>query len=151
MNLEIELVPETAWGSNLRNKVPKTEWDKIRKQAYQDYNHKCGICRTTNVKLNCHELWDYDDKNHIQKLKGFIALCDNCHNIKHFGFVNVQVSKGIWPKNMLNDLAKHFIKVNNVGLKEFKSHIKECYDKWEKRSKYEWKTDLAKWSNLISK
>lgn len=151
MKLKIELVPETAWYSNLRNKIPKNEWDKIRKQVYSNANYKCEICANANIRLNCHEIWEYDDERYIQKLKGFIALCDNCHNIKHMGFVNVQISKGIWPKEKLNDLAKHFMEVNNVNLNEFNQHVDNAFNVWKERSKYKWKTDLSKWSYLISK
>ncbi len=72
MKLEIDLVPSTAWYSNLRKKVSQKDWDKIRKQSYADANHKCVIC-DADSRLNCHENWEYNDKNHIQKLKGFIV------------------------------------------------------------------------------
>lgn len=142
MKLYIELVPETCFYENLRKVLPKKEWDKIRKEVYAKANHKCKICGVSG-KLNCHEFWEYDDTNAIQYLKGFQALCDNCHNIKHIGFVNVQISKGIWPKEVLDDLAKHFMKVNNVGIDKFNQHVKEAFDVWQERSKKKWKTDLG--------
>lgn len=141
MKLYIELVPETCWYENLRKVLPKKEWDKIRKDVYAKANHKCEICGVSS-KLNCHEIWEYNDTNAIQHLKGFQALCDNCHNIKHIGFVNVQISKGIWPKKVLDDLSKHFMKVNNVSLDEFNQHVKKAFDVWRERSKKKWKTDL---------
>ena len=39
MKLEIDLVPSTAWYSNLRKKVSQKDWDRIRKQSYADANH----------------------------------------------------------------------------------------------------------------
>ena len=148
MKLEIELVPETVWYSNLRKLASKKEWDEIRKEVYVKANHKCEICGASG-KLNCHEIWEYDDKNNIQHLKGFQALCDNCHNIKHIGFVNVQISKGMWPKKVLEDLAKHFMKVNNVSPNEFDHHIKEAFDIWRERSKKEWKTDFGEFDKKL--
>ena len=62
MKLEIDLVPSTAWYSNLRKKVSQKDWDRIRKQSYADANHKCTICGAEG-RLNCHEIWKYDDKN----------------------------------------------------------------------------------------
>ena len=41
IKLEIELVPRTAWYSNLRNKIPNEEWDKIIKKCYADAVHIC--------------------------------------------------------------------------------------------------------------
>lgn len=66
----------------LRKKISKTEWGKIRKQGYADANHKCAICGADG-KLNCYEIWEYNDETYIQKLKGFIALCNDCHMIEH--------------------------------------------------------------------
>ena len=110
MKLEIDLVPSTAWYSNLRTKIPRKEWDKIRKQSYSDSNHVCAIC-SVKSKLNCHEIWEYDDKKHIQTLKGFIALCDDCHMIKHIGFAGIQSSKGLLD---FSKLVEHFKKVNDT-------------------------------------
>ncbi|MDF1534223.1 MAG: hypothetical protein P1P69_06945 [Methanosarcinaceae archaeon] len=61
MRLEIDLVPSTAWYSNLRTNISKNKWDKIRKQSYADANHKCAICGADG-RLNCHEIWEYDGK-----------------------------------------------------------------------------------------
>lgn len=146
MKLNIEIVPETSWYNNLRKVLPKNEWDKIRKDAYAKANHMCEICGAKS-KLNCHEIWEYDDKNNIQHLKGFQALCDNCHNIKHIGFVNVQIRKGIWPEKVLDDLAKHFMKVNNCNMTVFKQHVEEAFNIWQERSKKNWKIDLGNYSN----
>ena len=141
MKLKIDLVPSTAWYSNLRTKIPKEEWDKIRKQSYADANHKCAICGT-KAELNCHEIWDYDDKKHIQKLKGFIALCDNCHFIKHLGLSGILNI----DRNML---IEHFMRVNRVNRKTFDKHYEEAFRIHRERSEHEWKTDFGQWSSLI--
>ena len=146
MKLEIDLVPSTAWYSNLRTKISKTEWDKIRKQSYADTNHKCAICGADS-KLNCHEIWQYDDKRYIQKLKGFIALCNDCHMIKHIGFAGIQASNGLLD---MNKLIEHFMKVNQVDKNVFDKHHKTSFEVWTERSKHKWNTDLAQWSNLVS-
>jgi predicted restriction endonuclease len=74
LKLTIELVPKTSWYSNLRNVIRPAKWDKLRKSVYAEYEHKCGICGATGGRLNCHEIWEYIDTNHEQKLIGFIAL-----------------------------------------------------------------------------
>lgn len=146
MKLKIDLVPSTAWYSNLRKKVPSKEWDKIRKQSYADANHECEICGAEG-RLNCHEIWEYDDKKYIQKLKGFISLCNDCHMIKHIGFAGIQASKGFLD---MDKLIEHFMKVNNVDKKTFEDHKEKSFEIWRERSKEEWTTDLAQWSNLVS-
>lgn len=142
LKLVIELVPSTCWYSNLRKEVTQTEWDKIRKEAYAKAGYHCEICGAEG-KLNCHEIWGYNDKTSMQKLKGFQALCDNCHNIKHMGFVNVQINKGKWPESRREELAQHFMKVNQVPREEFDEHVTKAFEEWGQRSQKEWKTDLG--------
>lgn len=145
LKLEIELVPQTAWYSNLRKKISKPEWDKIRKQAYKDSGNKCAICGAEG-RLNCHEVWSYDDKKQIQILKGFVALCSDCHWIKHIGLAGIQASKGLLD---MDKLINHFMKVNGVDKKTFDAHRENSFVMWRVRSQHEWKTDLSKWAGLI--
>jgi hypothetical protein len=146
LKLEIELVPETAWYSNLRKMILPKEWDKIRKQSYLDAGNKCAICKADG-QLNCHEIWEYDDKHHVQKLIGFIALCNNCHMIKHIGFAGIQASKGLLD---MDNLIEHFMRVNGVDKKTFEEHRRKAFEIWRERSKHKWKTDLGRWAKLVS-
>ncbi|MFH1332973.1 MAG: HNH endonuclease [archaeon] len=158
MKLEMELIPETVWFSNLRTRIPTSEWDKIRKQSYANANYRCQICGSNGKNqihttrgslkgtLNCHEVWEYDNKNCIQKLKGFIALCGDCHLVKHFGLTQMKVKE--WDID-INKVIKHFLKVNKVDRKAFDKHFKKTMDTWNKRSEHEWTTDLAEYKNLV--
>src|SRR6266567_619210 len=85
LRLIIELVPSTCWFNNLRTRIPRGAWDKLRKKVYAEYNHRCALCQAENVRLNCHEIWQYDDTLYIQQLEGFMALCEMCHHCKHMG------------------------------------------------------------------
>ena len=44
MKLTIELVPSTAWFTNVRSEVSKAKWDKIRRKSYKHADYKCEIC-----------------------------------------------------------------------------------------------------------
>lgn len=76
MKLTIELVPATSWGNNLRSRLPKKSWNAIRKRVYKEADFKCEICGGVGKRhpVECHEVWEYDDVNHIQSLVGFVAL-----------------------------------------------------------------------------
>jgi len=141
MKLTIELVPSTIWRSNIRSLVSREVWDKIRKEQYEKAGHKCEICGVSD-RLHCHELWKYDDEYqyHIQRLDGFIILCENCHMIKHAGFSmhTLQGSK-IYDRNTLTE---HFCKVNNCKREDFIKHENEAFKEWEERSKFRWKQDF---------
>lgn len=147
LKLTIELVPETSWCNNIRNTVSKSVWDHIRKKAYSEYHNKCGICGVSG-QLSCHEIWDYDDTTHVQSLKGFIALCNPCHMIKHIGMAGILAKQG---KLDLNKLMQHFIAVNNCDSKEFEKHVGMAFDAWEKRSKYQWSINFGEYDPIISK
>ena len=125
----------------------RSQWDKLRKQVYAKAGNTCEICGAKG-KLNCHEFWKYDDREYIQKLKGFRALCNMCHFIAHFGFAEVLASR---EELDLEAVIKHFMKVNRVNRKVFENHSKESFAIWRQRSlQKKWRTDLGKWSSLVS-
>jgi len=145
LKLRIELVPSTSWYNNLRKVLPKSDWDKIRKKAYAKYEYRCGICGAKG-RFNCHEVWEYDDKKHIQKFLGFIVLCGMCHHVKHIGLAGILTSEG---KLDYETVVEHFMKVNNCDEKTFKEHKESAFDEWRKRSQHEWHVDLGEYENII--
>jgi hypothetical protein len=142
LKLSIELVPEPCWYNNMRKVLPSTEWDKIRRQVYHDYRHSCGICGAHDTRLSCHEIWEYDDELHIQRLKGFIALCALCHHVKHIGYAGLLASEG---KLDMQLVIRHFCQVNECSADAFTRHEEAAFDLWNKRNRYEWVTDLGKY------
>lgn len=146
MKLTIELIPSTIWYSNIRNLVSKEVWDKIRKEQYEKAGHKCEICGVSD-KLHCHEIWSYDDENYVQKLVGFIALCENCHMIKHIGF-SMHTPEGM-RRYERNNLIEHFCKVNDCKSEDFIQCEKEAFKIWEERSRSKWKQDFGEWTITI--
>lgn len=147
LRLTIELVPSTSWYNNLRKVIPKSEWDKLRKRVYAKYGHRCGICGTDSSRLNCHEIWEYDDHTHVQRLVGFIALCDLCHHVKHIGLAGVLASQG---KLDYEKVVEHFMKVNGCDRKTFEEHERQAFAQWEERSRYEWKVDLGEYEDIVA-
>jgi len=134
--LTIELVPSTAFYKNVRSEVTRAQWDIIRKKVYKKYNYKCGICGGVGKKhpVECHEIWDYDDNLHIQTLKGFIALCPSCHQVKHIGLSQI--------RGLRDECVKHMMLVNKMTKKEANMHIQETARIWGKRSEHDWKCDM---------
>ncbi len=145
--LTIELVPSPCWQNNLRTSMTRTHWDKLRKSVYATYNYYCGICNAGDVQLNCHEIWQYDDENHIQKLAGFIALCPMCHHCKHIGHAGILASQG---KLDLEQVIAHFLRVNHCSREDYSAHRKAAFDVWRERNRFEWNTDLGTYAHLIT-
>ena len=145
LKLTIELVPETSWYNNMRKAMSKSNWDKLRKEIYKKYNNVCGICHASG-RMSCHEIWKYDDEKHIQKLEGFISLCDSCHFVKHFGLAGILSMQG---KLDLNKIIEHFMKVNGCDEEAFLKHKKESNKIWKERSKHNWEVDFGEYKELI--
>jgi hypothetical protein len=145
LKLLIELVPSTSWYDNLRKVLPQEEWDKIRKKSYKDAGYKCTIC-SVQGKLNCHEVWNYNDETHVQKLEGFIAICDLCHHVKHIGLAGILSSKGELD---YEKVIEHFMKVNECDRRNFDEHKKRAFEKWHERSKHKWHMDLGEYKDIV--
>lgn len=140
--LTIELVPRSLWQVNLRKSMPRSAWDKLRKKTYAEYGYRCGICGA-DARLNCHEIWGYDDKKRIQKLRGFIALCDLCHHVKHLGRASQLARQGSLD---MEKVIEHFMEVNGCDRKTFDQQKKEAKAQWEKRSQSPWECDSGKFA-----
>lgn len=137
LKLTIELVPSSSWLNNVRAIVSRKQWDILRNQVYDQAWNVCQICGGVGPKhpVECHEIWHYDDKKLIQKLENMIALCPNCHMVKHIGLAQIQ-DKG-------ERALKHFMKVNNLKKKEADKHIADAFMKWAERSGKTWKLDIS--------
>lgn len=143
--LTIELVPLTSWYNNVRSKVSKEEWDIIRKKCYKNANYKCEICGGVGNKwpVECHEIWEYDDKKHIQKLVGFVALCPSCHEVKHIGMAE--------KMGMLQRAMQHLMAVNAINKSQVDKMVEDAFTAWEERSEHNWKVNISYLSKFLGK
>lgn len=137
MLLILELVPSTSFFNNVRSAVSRAQWDTIRKRVYSAAYDTCEICGEIGPRhpVECHEIWNYDDKRKIQKLTGMIALCPACHTVKHFGLAQVQ--------NKEKQAIKHFMKVNKLTRTQTDAYLKRAFTIWAERSQYQWTIDIS--------
>ncbi len=139
--LTIELIPKTCHYSNVRTTVKTAEWDKIRFISYEAANHKCEICgdigknQGYNHNVECHEIWHYNDKTHVQTLTGLISLCPKCHQVKHIG-------RAIAMGNA-DEAYNHLMRVNKWTPQQVETHILESFETHKERSKHEWELDIT--------
>lgn len=143
--LTIELVPRPCWYSNLRQNMTRAAWDTLRRQVYREGGFRCGVCGAKGV-LHCHERWEYDDTNHIQRLAGFIALCEWCHHVKHIGHAGILAAEG---KLDMDRVIAHFKVVNNCDHTAFLAHRDAAFERWRARNQHHWRTDLGEYQESI--
>lgn len=135
--LTIELVPSTCWYANVRSNVTRYQWDVLRREVYKEYNYCCAICGGKGSKhpVECHEVWEYDEEKHIQKLVKMIAVCPDCHNVKHIGRASI-IGKE-------EDAILQLCKVNKWNRSEARKYVDKQYNVWQQRSLFEWKLDIS--------
>jgi hypothetical protein len=121
----------------VRDHVDKTTWDTLRRQTYQKAKYVCEVCggRGSDWPVECHEIWDYDDENHVQKLIGLTALCPSCHEVKHIGLAGIRGRGKI--------AAIHLAKVNNWTSVQTKEYLVKVFEIWKERSQHQWKIDIS--------
>lgn len=142
--LHVVLIPRTTWEDNVRSRFTKSRWDALRKAQYQRANYQCEICGESGLNqgyaypVECHEVWEFDDQQHIQKLVRLIALCPGCHQVQHAGReAAVKGSSG------LEKVIRRLRKVNGWTAKEAQRHLQKAFDVWQSRSKHKWELDLT--------
>ena len=148
--LSIELVPSTIWYANIYNYYKKLnqmeKWHELKQHLFETEGNNCWICSKNERNLEAHEFWEYDDYNHIQKLKAIHHICDLCHKIKHIGLWchtsegQVKLKKhGLTREALIN----HFCNVNGCTSDDFLKHEEIAFKKYSRRSKFQWKQDLG--------
>jgi hypothetical protein len=65
--------------------------------------------------LHCHEVWQYNEQTSCQWLRGFAALCKDCHDVKHILF-NHDVARH-------KELMRHFITVNRISQEQAEQYL----------------------------
>ena len=147
LKLSIDLVPVTARENSVRKNVSGGVWEEIQVECFKTYDNKCGLCGAGG-KLACHEVWDYDDTTHTQRLNGFIALCQDCDNIKHIGIAQIRADKGEVDFGLL---IEHFCAVNKCSREIFDVNYFQTFAMFMQRNAFSWRPDYGNYSYLIKK
>lgn len=136
-SLTIELVPATCWYSNVRSNVHRSTWSRLQDLHFRQAGYRCQICDgvgpTHPVEL--HEMWDYDDLHHVQRLKGLIALCPRCHQVKHMGHT--------LRTPAASAALEHLARVNRVTLARAVDLVQRAFVVHRERSRHNWVLDIS--------
>ncbi len=141
--LTIELVPETCWYSNVRSEVTPKVWKILKRLTFQKANDCCEICggKGSRHPVECHEVWDYNDVQHLQTLVRLIALCPACHECKHIGLACAR-GRG--------DIAiAHLARVNRWSINRTNNYIEHSAQVWQTRSQFQWTLNISSLEALM--
>jgi len=176
LRLVVEPVPKTLANKSLNNLLSWKQWKEIREREYARYNYHCGICGVApeNDRLECHEVFEYDDAARVQRLFKLIALCGRCHSVKNWGWARKAWKPGKtfapWENEKKLEayregnrkvdregnetrvalLEDHFMTINECDLKAMREHVMEESKVWERRSQHsDWWTDFGEFNQLL--
>jgi hypothetical protein len=67
-----------------------------------------------------HEIWEYRDKKWVgtARLKAVEIICQNCHDIHHWGRTKKLIDRGEVGLKRHNELKRHFRRVNDCTQRE---------------------------------
>lgn len=68
-------------------------------------------------------------------MKGLIALCPDCHTVKHPGLAEIQ--------GRFNVVIEQLMSVNNMEYWEATAYIEQAFDIWRERSQHQWELDIT--------
>lgn len=128
-----ELIPYSMHYKNVRAILSQDNWQVVAKIAYRQSKYKCDICHAKG-KLECHEIWQFDDKKLTQKLIGLTSLCPECHRVKHIGLAK--------KMGYYNSTIKHMAKVNKISISQAERYVEYAEIEVRKR-KEEYALDLT--------
>jgi hypothetical protein len=77
-------------GRSVYNELNETkrrkEWEALRRTVLEAAVNTCTHCKASyESRMVCHEVWAYDDLNHITTLTGFELVYRTCDSVLHFG------------------------------------------------------------------
>lgn len=138
--LRPDLIPETSFYRNLRSALKPGEWDDVRRAFYRKAGNRCQVCGAKG-RMECHEVWEYDDSKGIQKLAALQVLCDACHEVKHIGLAQMQ--------GRFEIALAHMQKVNGIDRKQAEAIVSLAFKTWKKRSARHWNLDISALEALV--
>ncbi len=131
--LYVDLVPTSAWLSNLQAELAGLEWRSCSAYVAARAAHQCEVCGSRRGRLECHERWSFDEVTGIQRLTSLQALCTWCHLATHVGTAR--------SKAEFRFAASHMCRVNGWGAAQFREHLQHAIDVCQRRSGRAWMVD----------
>jgi hypothetical protein len=137
LRLSIEPIPEGSWLASLANLLPPWQWDRVRRSVYQRAGYRCQLCGREGM-LHCHEVWQYNEETGIQWLRGFAALCRDCHDVKHILF-NRDAARH-------KELMRHFIAVSRITREEAEAYVEAARQQQQKYDQRHWAINFGEYN-----
>ena len=142
--LPIELIPKSMHQYNVRARITEEQWKVVCKVVHRNnvgnkwhcqVCHQKGTTQGFNHPVECHEVWEFDDKTRTQKLVNLKTLCPLCHKFTHLGLATKQ--------GYANTVKEHGSRIRRMSISSIEKELKHLYEINNERSKTRWKLDLT--------
>lgn len=137
VSLYVDMVPRSAWYSNLRSELNPIEWEHLKRKTFQEANNCCEACDGIGPDhpVECHERWSYDEETQIQKLECTVAFCPDCHEATHYGLAGIN--------GRSSQARAQLMKVNAMTPACVDDHIRQASADWRRRNAIKWTLDAS--------
>jgi len=137
LRLGIDPIPASSRRATLANLLPANQWDHIRRCVYRNARHRCQVCGREG-KMYAHEKWQFNEQTGYQSLRGFEALCEKCHKVKHLFFVKEPRQRAI--------LFQHFLTVNKISWDEGIQYLVGINSRRQRLNRQKWIVNFGQWN-----
>ena len=146
--LPIELIPKSMHQYNVRARITEEQWKAVCKVVHKknvgnkwhcQVCHQKGTTQGFNHPVECHEVWEFDDKTRTQKLVNLKTLCPLCHKFTHLGLATKQ--------GFANTVKEHGLRIRRMSISSIEKELKQQYSIANERGQYNWKLDLTYMNN----
>jgi len=140
LRLAIEPIPASSRLASLAKMLPPAQWDAVRRSAYRQARFRCQVCGR-EARLHCHEVWQYAEQTGRQWLAGLLALCPDCHDVKHITTPRDGAAQA--------RLLEHFAAVNRIPRAEAEGHFRAAIHRQRWLDHRHWVVDYGAYNSSV--
>lgn len=122
--LHVDWKPIAYHGHTVRKNLSGSLWTKIRLKVLEEQKNTCCICGYSPDhsdgqlrEMHAHEVEKYSTDELLCTLVGINLLCKDCHDLNHFG--RVQLNE---KNERIEKLIEHFMNVNNCFYEDWEDY-----------------------------
>ena len=134
--LAVEIIPSSLHGKNPRTAMGKAIWERHRKRVCEAAGNRCEICGGVGKRhpVEIHERYEYDETSAppCQRVIGLIALCPDCHAVKHLARAR-QVARQRGDPSIYESALRHLASVNDWDAEHVKVYLAEVREGFLRR------------------
>lgn len=146
MKIRIEVIPIQCTGRNLHSHdiLRQRKWEEISQGIRKLQKCECCEKKFEEKELHAHEVWEFDPKEQVQRLKQIICVCTKCHQAIHYNFLLSNQSL----TNREAFIAKaHYMEINGKKCdeKRFEHDLNEALHEYRclNQKTGTWKLDIS--------